>query len=110
LKQLLFALQLAILASQGLSAQQDTPYFIKFTTSDILIDGKADEAAWEQANLATDFWQWRPTDSIKGQQQTQFKMLANDKSLFILIKAFHGKNTFVTNSLNVILRATEPIM
>ena len=99
MKQLLFALQLAILTSQGLSAQQDTPYFIKFTTSDILIDGKADEADWEQANLATDFWQWRPTDSIKGQQQTQFKMLANDKSLFILIKAFHGKNTFVTNSL-----------
>ncbi len=99
MKNTLFQFTLLFFAYSSLFAQQERPYQIKFTNEPITIDGQADEAVWEQANVASDFWQWRPTDTIKGQQQTQFKMLANDKSLFILIKAFHGENTFVTNSL-----------
>ena len=66
---------------------------------DIKIDGKASEAIWKKANWANDFWQWRPSDSLKAEKQTQFKMLRDDQNLYILIISKTNGINFTTPNL-----------
>ncbi len=79
--------------------QDDATYVIKSTQGQFKIDGVAEEPEWATAMTGGDFWQYRPVDSIKAIKQTEFKILNSGKELYVLIKAYHDSQTFVTNSL-----------
>ena len=73
--------------------------FVKKITEKINLDGVLDEASWDKANAADDFWQYFPTDSIKSFNKTEVKILYNDTHLFIGGVAFSKSPNFIVNSL-----------
>ena len=70
--------------SLSYSFSQD--YFIKYINTEIEIDGVEDKL-WSEVSKSSDYWQWRPSDSIKAKNQTNFKALYDDKNLYFLIKS-----------------------
>ena len=79
------------------SAQKDVTAF--YTNKNIVIDGIEDDKAWEIVEYKSSFWQWRPSDSIKANTQTKFKVLMDDDNLYFLVKAYTDGNKFVIPSL-----------
>ena len=75
-------------------AQLDSKnYLVRTINSEINIDGIGDETEWSKSKWESDFWMWRPTDSLQANKQTRFKLIRNDKYLFILVESdTNGKN------------------
>jgi Domain of unknown function (DUF5916)/Carbohydrate family 9 binding domain-like len=59
-------------------------YFIKKIDSNIKIDGKPDEIAWQDCQIATDFYQVLPMDTSKAFVKTEVKFCYDDKNLYLL--------------------------
>ena len=74
-------------------------YIVKYTDTEILIDGYENEAIWSEANISSDYWQWKPIDSIKAINQTKFKALYDDENLYFLIKSYKQGDDFTVYSL-----------
>ena len=72
---------------------------IKYTEADIKIDGSPNDSAWEDAESSTDFWQWRPTDSLRAVKQTEFKALFDNENLYFLVKAYTKEKKFTVYNL-----------
>ena len=91
---LLFAFQIL------LGQNKDLPSIhVKYTSEDIAIDGNADESSWSTAPESSDFWQWFPTDSIRALNQTRFKVLNDDKNIYLSIQTFYPGEDYVIPSL-----------
>jgi len=56
---------------------------IKKATSEITIDGVLSEQAWQDADIANDFWLKFPRDDVKAERKTEVRMTYNDKFLYI---------------------------
>lgn len=56
---------------------------IKKTAQPIKIDGELDEADWQQAQAANDFWLKFPTDDTKAKHKTEARVLYDEKFLYI---------------------------
>lgn len=66
---------------------------VKFISETIKADGILDEPVWETAEIAGNYWQYFPLDSVKANQQSEIRMLYDDKNLYVSIKADAiGKN------------------
>ena len=76
------------------NAQLDSKnYLVRTINSEINIDGIGDEIEWSKSKWESNFWMWRPTDSLLAKKQTRFKLIRDDKYLFILIESdTEGKN------------------
>ena len=66
------------------SAQKNVTAF--YTNKNIVIDGVEDDKAWEIVEYKSSFWQWRPSDSIKANTQTRFKVLMDEDNIYFLVK------------------------
>ncbi len=62
-------------------------FTVKYINETIEPDGILDEPIWETEDFATDFWQYFPVDSVRAQQQSEVKILYDDKNIYIGIKA-----------------------
>lgn len=71
----------------------------KYITSEITLDGVMDEAVWEQAEMATDFMQFFPTDSKIADYPTTFKILYSETTLYVGIRAEAANGNYVVSSL-----------
>ncbi len=87
----IFLFQTFILKSQEVT--------VKYTEDKIEIDGSPNDSAWKNADVASDFWQWRPTDSVKAIKQTEFKALFDKKNLYFLVKAYTKEKKFTVYNL-----------
>ena len=87
----IFLFQTFILKSQEVT--------VKYTEDKIEIDGSPNDSAWKNADVASDFWQWRPTDSVKAIKQTEFKALFDKKNLYFLVKAYTKEKEFTVYNL-----------
>ncbi len=96
---LLFTLVSSITYSQNKSVP------VKYTTSEIVIDGVLDERVWSEAQPATDFWQYFPTDSVQANYQTEIRFLYNDKMLYVGMKVNSKGDNYVVPSLRRDFRA-----
>jgi hypothetical protein len=56
---------------------------IKKAVGKMVLDGKLDEADWQNAAIATDFWQGQPYDSSIAISQTKARMTFDDNYLYI---------------------------
>ena len=63
--------------------QNEKEFIIKNIESDIHIDGVGNEKEWDLAKWQSEFWLWRPNDSLKAEKQTRFKILKNQKNLYL---------------------------
>ncbi len=60
----------------------------RMTTAKPVIDGKLNDACWKTGEWGGDFTQWIPKEGAKPSQETQFKILYDDKNLYVAIRAF----------------------
>ena len=72
---------------------------VRTINSEINIDGIGDEIEWSKSKWGSNFWMWRPTDSLQAKKQTRFKVIRNDKYLFILIESDTDGKNFNTPNL-----------
>src|SRR2546421_1413816 len=57
----------------------------------IKIDGRFDEPAWAAAEAATDFRQQEPSEGVAASENTEVRLLYDDKNLYIGIHAFDSE-------------------
>lgn len=84
---------------QSNAQNQQKSFTVKLISEEIKIDGILDEPIWESAESAKDFHQYFPSDSVMAIQQTDIKMLYDNKTLYIAIKGNAEGREFLTNSL-----------
>ena len=58
-------------------------YFTKRLNAEINLDGIPDEAAWDAVEWGGDFIQWQPNEGKAPSQPTSFKILYDDKFLYV---------------------------
>src|SRR5215218_9664731 len=58
-------------------------YLTNKLTGAITLDGKATEEAWNAVEWGGDFTQWQPNEGKPPSQQTNFKILYDEKFLYI---------------------------
>ena len=63
-------------------------YEAKSTTSEIKVDGKADESTWESATIAGDFAQLEPVEGTPVTQRTEVKLMYDNTAIYIFAKMY----------------------
>jgi len=101
----LFLLSWVSILVCSISFSQNRQAKVKFITEKITADAILDEPAWALATPITDFWQYFPTDSVKGRQQSEIKILFDDTNLYLGVKVNAPSNEFVIPSLRRDFRA-----
>jgi len=64
---------------------------VRLSTVKPVIDGILDDACWKTGEWTGDFSQWTPKEGAKPSQPTQLKILYDDKSIYIAIRAFDNE-------------------
>ncbi len=102
----LFSLVLCTSFFYCFAQNQDKGFTVKhITNADIKADGVLDEAIWESAESAHDFWEYFPSDSIQAVKQSDIKMLVDDKNLYIGITVYTAGRNYAVESLKRDFRA-----
>ena len=58
--------------------------------SPIVIDGSAHEAAWQEAEVAGNFWMVLPMDTERAKVRTDVRMAYDDHHLYLSAICYHG--------------------
>ena len=82
-KQNFFQLILLLISTLVSGQEKEIEFLIPSIQSNITIDGVGNEEEWEKSDWQTEFWLWRPNDSLKANKQTRFKILKNEKNLYV---------------------------
>lgn len=70
------------------------------TTGHIIIDGKADEIDWQQANIISNFYRNAPDNNGQALSKTECKVMFDDDYLYVLATCFEdASNGYVVQSL-----------
>ena len=107
----LFLFSLAFYAQSNIKSSiyygqnKNKSFIVKHINKNIVPDGVLDEPIWETANSANNFWQYFPLDSIQARQQTDIKMLYDDKNLYIGITVYALGKDYAIQSLKRDYRA-----
>jgi hypothetical protein len=88
------------------STAQQKKFTVKYIETPIKIDAVLDEAPWETADPAKDFWEYFPSDDIQAKQQAEIRMLFDDKKLYVGIKVYASGKDYVVPSLRRDFRAS----
>lgn len=95
----LFLSAVLLFATVAFSQKERKTFLVKKISESIIADGNLDEPIWEMADIASEFWEYFPTDSIQARKQSQIKILYDDKNLYIGIKAYSSGKNYATQSL-----------
>ena len=91
--------------SQNDFSSKQKSFQVKYISDFIKLDGVLDEPIWAEAESAKDFWEYFPVDSILAREQTDIKMLYDDKNLYIGIKVNTKGKNYAIESLRRDFRA-----
>jgi hypothetical protein len=80
---------------------QDAPrsVTVSYISGDLTVDGVLDEAAWDQTDAATSFWQFFPTDSVRAEHPTEVRLLYNETTLYVGVRAEVPDDDYVVSTL-----------
>lgn len=95
-----------LISTSTFYAQEVKRVFVKHITSSIIIDGQLKESDWSTAKSASNFWQYFPTDSLQSKNQTEIKMMFDEKNLYLGIKVNSKSNNYIVPSLRRDFRAS----
>ena len=92
LKITLSTLLLFILVSGAFAQKINADYRlnIKKASSSIIIDGALDEKAWEDADVATDFFMITPMDTSFAKVRTDVRMSYDEEHLYLIVVNYHA--------------------
>lgn len=96
-----FILFLVVLLA-NLSMGQNLPgteLRVKKATGPVVIDGKAEEADWQVAEIAGNFYLNYPTDTLPSPFRTEAKMTFDDQNLYIFFTCYDDNKPLVVQSL-----------
>jgi hypothetical protein len=79
--------------------QEKRSLFVKKIDQKIELDGALNEAVWGEAEVATDFWQMFPTDSLRSTNKTEVKLLYDDTHIYVGAYAKGVDANFMVSSL-----------
>ena len=74
--------------SQDIAPQETKSYTTTWRQGEIVIDGKLDDQAWGDVEWGGDFVGHEPEYLAKPSQETQFKILYDEKFIYVGIRAF----------------------
>lgn len=97
---------LLLLSSFVSFSQADKSFSVKLISESIQLDGALDEPFWENADGPHDFQQYFPSDSILAENQTDIKMVYDNKTLYIGIRVESVGDDWVIPSLRRDFRAS----
>ncbi|HZJ36124.1 MAG TPA: DUF5916 domain-containing protein [Gillisia sp.] len=95
-------LPLAILLLFSIGHAQNLPgtkLKIKKSQGEIVLDGVLDEQAWKEADVAENWYQNFPVDSLPSPFQTQARMTFNDEFLYVSFVCFDDDTPDVVSTL-----------
>jgi hypothetical protein len=74
--------------------------FVRKISEAIKIDGRMDEAVWASAEVATDFHQFFPTDTVMSAVKTEVRVLYDAENLYLLARMWNRgpRDEYVTPS------------
>lgn len=77
-----------LVCSVGFAQKINASYrlHIQKASSEIRVDGVMDEKAWEDAEVATDFFMITPMDTSFAKVKTDVRMTYDDKHLYLIVK------------------------
>ena len=87
-RQFLPAILLLALLTLNLSGQVKECSVVRVDTSPPVIDGRSDDPAWTEAEWIGEFVQQRPEERQRPTQETAFKILYSETSLYVLARAY----------------------
>jgi hypothetical protein len=64
------------------------------------IDGRLDDAAWQQAALLTSFTQYKPVEGAEASQRTEVQVLVDKDAIYFAIKAFDSDPSGIRATLS----------
>ena len=89
-----------LLLISGVYAQESIRSInVKYISEEIALDGVLNEAAWQTADTGSDFWQFFPTDTTRSMNPTEFRLLYDDHTLYIGIRAEAQSGNYIVSSL-----------
>ncbi|WP_419214293.1 DUF5916 domain-containing protein [Maribacter sp. X9] len=80
-------------------------FVVKHVDATIVPDGILDEPIWHTADMARDFWQYFPLDSIHAEKKTEIRMLYDETNLYIGITIYTAGKDYSIQSLKRDFRA-----
>ncbi len=73
---------------------------IRKTNQPITIDGDGNEVAWQETEVAKNFFMVLPMDDGPANEKTEIRMTYDDKNLYLLATFYHGKKgNYIVESL-----------
>ncbi|MBC6367216.1 DUF5916 domain-containing protein [Algoriphagus sp. AK58] len=83
---------LFLFGPDGLAQKINADYrlHIKKASSEIVIDGVLDEKAWEESEVATDFYMITPMDTSFAKVKTDVRMTYDDQHLYLMVVNHHA--------------------
>jgi hypothetical protein len=72
---------------------------IKKAIDEIVLDGEFNEDSWEQADVASGFYQWFPEDSVLAGYDTYVSFTFDQSNLYVAIKAITRSDKYIVSSL-----------
>src|SRR5215212_10113909 len=70
---------------------------VRRTTDPIKIDGRLDEPAWSEADVAADFRQQEPNEGTPASEKTEVRVLFDGKNLYVGIHAFDSESARINS-------------
>lgn len=102
---ILSALALLFFFINAFAQNSEKSFTVKYISDAIQLDGALDEPIWAMAESANTFQQYFPSDSIPAGEQSDIKMLYDDKNLYIGIRINTIGKDYVIPSLERDFRA-----
>jgi hypothetical protein len=100
MKRSFYIFVLLLLSIPVFSQEKANNINVKFiTTGTIKLDGNLDEEIWKSADTGGQFWQFFPTDSTRSINPTEFRLLYDEHTLYIGIRAAVKSDNYMVSSL-----------
>jgi len=86
--------------SQAQKKNESFQIHIKKTDKPITIDGVGDDAAWEETEVAKNFFMVLPMDDGPANEETEIRMAYDEKNIYLLATFYHkNKGAYTVESL-----------
>ena len=85
---------LALICLQGIAQKKNESFRlnIRKTSSPIVIDGVGDDQAWENTDVAKDFFMVLPMDNDMANEKSEIRMAYDDKNIYLLATFFKSQS------------------
>ncbi len=70
-------------------------YRIARTTTPISVDGELNEATWQSAQVATDFWKQQPVDDQRASRRTEVRLVHDGQTLYLAATCYDSAGYFI---------------